>query len=56
MNLEIKSVVEVSLEKAVYTLNKVFSDYFVPIEIDQAGFLRMAVVEAIDLSLSRIIL
>lgn len=54
MDNKSESVLKFGLDETVQVLNHGFSDYFVPVQMDVSGFVHMAMVEGIDLTLSRI--
>ena len=55
MNLSTQSLLAYGINATLEILNQGFSDYFVPIEFDYAGFNRMLRMESIDAALSRVV-
>jgi ribosomal protein S18 acetylase RimI-like enzyme len=55
MNLELESVLDYSLDRAVDLLNRGFADYVVPIELDAVELHQMVVQDGIDVSSSRVV-
>ena len=55
MNLDLESVLEYGLDRAVDLLNRAFADYVVPIEVDAAEVYQMLVQDGIDVGSSRVV-
>ena len=56
MNLDLESVLDYGLDRALDLLNRGFCDYVVPIELDAAELHQMVVQDSIDVSSSRVLL